>query len=302
MNRDAEASPKTAEAAKGVLYGIAAYATWGIVAIYFKTLRRVAPLEILAHRIVWSVLMLVVIITALRRWPSLMRIVRHGRSAGLLFLSTFLVAANWYVFIWAVTHDRLVDASLGYFINPLVNVLLGFLFLRERLRPLEWVSVALAAAAVTWLTIGSGVFPWISLTVAITFGLYGLVRKIAAVPAIEGLTIETAILLPLAGGYLLHRATAGTATFAHGSMALDLLLIASGPVTAVPLIWFASAVQRLRLATLGLLQYISPTIQFAVAVAMYHEPFGHDRLIAFALIWCAIGIYSVPNLSRRARG
>lgn len=295
----AEVSPKTTEASKGILYGVAAYGTWGIVAIYFKILRGVAPLEILAHRIVWSVVMLVVIITALRRWPSLMRIVKDARSAGLLVLSTLLVASNWYVFIWAVTHDRLVDASLGYFINPLVNVLLGFLFLRERLRRLEWVSVAIAATAVLWLAVDSGAFPWISLTVAITFGLYGLVRKIVAVPAIEGLTIETAILLPLACGYLLHRATSGTATFGHVSGSLDLLLIASGPVTAVPLIWFAAAVQRLRLATLGLLQYISPTIQFAVAVAMYHEPFGRARFIAFLLIWCAIATYSLANLSRR---
>ena len=167
------------EPSKGVLYGIAAYATWGIVAIYFKAVRHVDPLEILAHRIVWSVVVLVAIITLLRRWPALIRIARDSRSARLLFLSTFLVAANWYVFIWAVTHDHLVDASLG----------LGFLVLGERLRALEWASVVLAAIAVTWLAIGSGVFPWISLAVAISFGLYGLVRKIASVPAIEGLTI-----------------------------------------------------------------------------------------------------------------
>jgi len=288
-----------AESTKGVLYGIAAYATWGIVAIYFKTIRRVEPLEILAHRIVWSVVVLVAIVSLLRRWPALIRIARDARAVRLLFLSTFLVAANWYAFIWAVTHEHLMDASLGYFLNPLVNVLLGFLVLRERLRAWEWVSVALAAVAVTWLTIAAGIVPWISLTVAITFGLYGLVRKIAAVPAIEGLTIETAILLPLAGGYLIHRAMAGTGAFRTDSIAFDLLLIASGPVTAIPLIWFAAAVQRLRLATLGLLQYLSPTIQFAVAVAMYHEPFSRQRLIAFVLIWCAIVIYSGANVRRR---
>jgi chloramphenicol-sensitive protein RarD len=232
----------------------------------------------------------------------LIRIARDGRSVRLLFLSTFLVAANWYAFIWAVTHEHLIDASLGYFMNPLVNVLLGFLVLRERLRALEWASVALAAIAVTWLAITAGIVPWISLTVAITFGLYGLVRKIAAVPAIEGLTIETAILLPLAGGYLIHHAAAGTGAFRADSMTLDLLLIAAGPVTAIPLIWFAAAVQRLRLATLGLLQYLSPTIQFAVAVAMYHEPFSHERLVAFVLIWCAIVIYSGANVSRRVKG
>lgn len=276
------------ESAKGVLFGIAAYGWWGFVAIYFKAVRHVAPLEILAHRIVWSVVVLVVIVTALRRWPALIRVAADRRAVRLLFLSTFLVAANWYVFIWAVTHDHLVDASLGYFINPLVNVLLGFVVLRERLRLLEWVSVALAAVAVTWLAVGAGIFPWISLTVAITFGLYGLVRKIAAVPSIEGLTIETAILFPIAAGYLIYRGAN-----------VDLLLVASGPVTALPLIWFAAAVQRLRLATMGLLQYLSPTIQFALAVMVYDEPFGTQRLIAFTLIWCAIAIYSVANWRAR---
>ena len=275
------------ESAKGVLYGIAAYGLWGIVAIYFKAVRHVAPLEILAHRIVWSVVVLVVIVTAMQRWPALIRVGADRRAVRLLFVSTILVATNWYVFIWAVTHDHLVDASLGYFINPLVNVLLGFVVLRERLRILEWVSIALAAVAVMWLVVGAGIFPWISLTVAITFGLYGLVRKIAAVPSIEGLTIETAILFPIAAGFLIYRGAS-----------VDLLLVASGPITALPLIWFASAVQRLRLATMGLLQYISPTIQFALAVMLYDEPFGAQRLIAFALIWCAIAIYSVANLER----
>jgi chloramphenicol-sensitive protein RarD len=284
------------EPAKGVLYGIAAYGTWGIVAIYFKTIRRVAPLEILAHRIVWSVVVLVAIVSVLRRWPALIRVARDARSVRLLCLSTFLVAANWYAFIWAVTHEHLMDASLGYFMNPLVNVLLGFLVLRERLRALEWASVALAVIAVAWLAIAAGIVPWISLTVAVTFGLYGLVRKIAAVPAIEGLTLETAILLPIAAGYLIHRAAAGTGAFRADSVRLDLLLIAAGPVTAIPLIWFAAAVQRLRLATLGLLQYLSPTIQFVVAVAIYHEPFGHERLLAFVLIWCAIVMYSGANV------
>ena len=275
------------ESTKGVLYGIAAYGWWGVVAIYFKAVRHVAPLEILAHRIVWSVVVLVAIVTVMRRWPTLIRVAAEWRALRLLVLSTFLVATNWYVFIWAVSHDHLVDASLGYFINPLVNVVLGFVVLHERLRALEWVSVALAAVAVTWLAVGAGIFPWVSLTVAITFGLYGLVRKIAAVPSIEGLTIETAILFPIAAGYLIYRGST-----------VDLLLVASGPITALPLLWFASAVQRLRLATMGLLQYISPTIQFALAVAVYKEPFGSQRLIAFVLIWGAIAIYSAANLSR----
>jgi chloramphenicol-sensitive protein RarD len=231
--------------------------------------------------------MLAGVVTLLRRWPPLIRVARDGRSLRLLVTSTLLVAANWYAFIWAVTHDRLVEASLGYFMNPLVNVLLGFLFLKERLRALEWMAIALAAFAVTWLAIHADGLPWIALTVATSFGLYGLVRKIAAVPAIEGLTIETAILAPLAAWLLVMR----------GSVP-DLLLLASGPVTAIPLIWFAAAVQRLRLATMGLLQYLSPSIQFVVAVSLYHEPLGRERFAAFVMIWCAIAMYSAANVRR----
>jgi chloramphenicol-sensitive protein RarD len=277
------------ESTKGILYGVAAYGFWGIVAIYFKLLRAVPPLEILAHRIVWSVAVLVIMVTVLRRWSQLIAVARNGRARRLLAMSAVLVSANWLVFIWAVTTDHLVDASLGYFIIPLVNVVLGFVFLGERLRALEWVSVALATAAVLWLIVGTGVFPWVSLTVALTFALYGLVRKIAGVPSIEGLTIETAILFPIALGYLV---VAGTAT-------VDALLVAAGPITALPLLWFASAVQRLRLATIGLLQYLSPTIQFAVAVAIFDEPFGTAKFIAFVLIWCAIAIYSAANITAR---
>jgi len=173
-----------------------------------------------------------------------------------------------------------------------VNVLLGFLVLREKMRPIEWVSVAIAAVGVAALIAGAGVFPWISLVLAVTFGLYGLTRKIAGVTSIEALTIETAILLPIAGGYLLYRAGQGTLAFGHSSTELDLLLIAAGPITAIPLLLFTSAVRRLRLATVGLLQYISPTIQFILAVTAFGEPFGKERLIAFAIIWCAIALYA----------
>jgi chloramphenicol-sensitive protein RarD len=292
----AEDETRLKESTKGILFGIATYGFWGVVAIYFKLLVGVSPLEILAHRIVWSVVVLVGIITILRRWPALAAVAGNRRSLGLLTLSTVLIALNWYVFIWAVTHNHLVEASLGYFMNPLISVLLGFLVLHERLRTIEWLSIGLAAAAVTWLAVGAGVFPWISLSVAFSFGFYGLVRKIAAVPPLEGLTIETAMLLPIAGAYLLYREAAGTLMFAHSSRSLDLLLAAAGPVTAIPLLWFAAAVQRLRLATVGLLQYMTPTIQFGLAVAVYHEPFGSRKLVAFALIWCAVALYTVANL------
>ncbi|MFZ2493151.1 MAG: EamA family transporter RarD, partial [Thermoanaerobaculia bacterium] len=275
----------TSETRAGIAFGIAAYASWGFIAVYFKLVGAVPPLEILAHRIVWSVAILLLIITVSRRWPDFAKVVAEPRRLLPLVVSTVLIAVNWFIFIWAVTTSHMVEASLGYYINPLVNVLLGFLFLGERLRKLEWTAVALAGAAVTWLAITVGVIPWVSLALAVSFGVYGLVRKKAGVPSIEGLTIETLILLPLAAGYLAYLGNAGTLAFGSGSTKLDLLLIAAGPVTALPLLWFASAVRRLRLATVGLLQYIAPTIQFTLAVTVYGEPFGHERAVAFALIW-----------------
>jgi chloramphenicol-sensitive protein RarD len=227
------------------------------------------------------------------------QIVSTRRSILFLMATTCLIAVNWYLFIWAITSDHMVEASLGYFINPLVNVLLGFFFLGEHLRRTEWLSVAIAGAAVAWLAFGAGVFPWVSLALALSFGSYGLLRKIAGVASIGGLTVETVLLLPLAAGYLLFREQSGTLAFGHVSTRLDLLLLAAGPLTALPLLWFASAVRRLRLATVGLLQYISPTIQFTLAVTVYREPFDERRMVAFALIWVAIAIYSVDNFRKR---
>ncbi len=287
------------EAIAGLLYGLAAYGSWGFLAVYFKLIDVVAPLEILAHRIVWSVVVLVVLITATRGWPAMRQIVSNRRSVLFLMATTCLIAVNWYIFIWAVTRDHMVEASLGYFINPLVNVLLGFFFLGEHLRRAEWLSVAFAGAAVAWLALGAGVFPWISLALAVSFGSYGLLRKIAGVASIGGLTVETVLLLPLAIGYLLVRQRSGTLAFGHVAPRLDLLLLAAGPFTALPLLWFASAVRRLRLATVGLLQYISPTIQFTLAVTVYREPFDAKRMLAFALIWVAIAIYSADNFHKR---
>lgn len=281
----------------GVLYGIAAYGWWGFAAVYFKAVRSVPPLEILAHRVVWSIIILALLITLLRRWRLIASVLRSRISVLWLAASTLLIAANWYTFIWAVTRNHMLDASLGYFINPLVSVVLGYIFFSERLGKVERISVALAAVAVTWLTVTSGVFPWVALILAFTFGFYGLVRKKAAVSSIEGLTIETALLLPVAAAYLVWLHTNDTLSFGT-SATLDLLLVAAGPVTAIPLLWFASAVRRLRLATIGLLQYIAPTLQFILAVAVYDEPFGGPRMIAFALIWIAVAMYSAANVRR----
>ena len=267
---------------------------WGVLPIYFKILGGVAPLEILAHRIVWAFAVLLVIVAVLRRWPLL---AAASRSMALLSASTLFIAVNWFIYIWAVTHAHMVEASLGYFMNPLVNVLFGFAFFGERLIRQEKLAVALAAFAVAWLTIGAGTFPWISIALAVSFALYGLVRKIAHVTSIEGLTIETALLLPLAIAYLIDRRQAGLLAFGD-SPALDLWLLAAGPLTAAPLLLFAAAVRRLRLATIGLLQYISPSIQFALAVLIYDEPLGVGRLIAFVMIWISLAVYSTAGFRR----
>lgn len=293
-------STSTDHSFAGVLYGLAAYGWWGFAAIYFKSVKAVPPLEILAHRIVWSLIILAVLLTALRRWGTIRTLMRSRASLLWLCASTLLIAVNWYTFIWAVTRNHMLDASLGYFINPLVSVVFGYFFFAERLRRWERVSITLAAIAVLWLTVAAGIFPWIALVLALTFGLYGLVRKKAGIASIEALAIETAILLPVALLYLGWLRGNDVLAFGH-STKLDLLLVAAGPVTALPLLWFASAVRRLRLATIGLLQYIAPTIQFVLAVAIYREPFGGPRMIAFGLIWIAVAIYSVDNLLRMRR-
>jgi chloramphenicol-sensitive protein RarD len=290
--------PERSSDHSGLFYALAAYGWWGIVAIYFKMVAHVPALEILAHRVIWSVVMLLAIITLLRRWPPLLAILRSRRTMTFLVGSTLLIAVNWYIFIWAVTREHLLEASLGYFINPLISVLLGFLFLKERLRPAEKASVFLVVAAVGWLTFASGVVPWVALTLALTFGLYGLLRKLAGVGAIEGLTFECLFLLPLAVGYFVLLSGSGQLLFGSATRELDLLLIAAGPVTALPLVWFASAVRRLRLATIGLLQFISPTMQFILAVAVFNEPFDRNRLIAFLFIWAAVGLFAFDNARR----
>ena len=267
---------------------------WGVLPIYFRIIRAVTPLEILAHRIVWAFAVLLIVIASLRRWSLL---AAASRSIALLAASTLFIAVNWFLYIWSVTNDHMVEASLGYFMNPLVNVLFGFAFFGERLLRQEKVAVAIAAAAVIWLTIGAGRFPWISIALAVSFALYGLMRKIALVTSIEGLAIETALLLPLAAGYLLYRYEAGVLAFGH-SRSLDLWLLAAGPLTAAPLLLFAAAVRRLRLTTIGLLQYISPSIQFALAVLVYHEPLGANRLAAFVMIWISLAVYSTAGVAR----
>lgn len=285
----------------GVVYGVAAYLWWGLVPIYFKQVAHVDALEVLAHRVVWSVLLLCVLMRVYGRWGVAAKAIRSSRTMATLVATTILIAINWYIFIWAVANNQILQASLGYFINPLVNVLLGFFILRERLRAWQWVSVALATAGVSYLTIDYGSLPVVALALAGSFGLYGLLRKIVRVDALIGLTVETTLLLPLAIGYLAYLVANGRCTFGTTSRTTDVLLGLCGVVTAVPLLWFTNAARRLRLATLGFLQYIAPTLQFLLAVALYREKFTRVHMVAFGTIWAALAIYSADAVTQKRK-
>lgn len=294
--------PDQQRSTAGVAFGLAAYLWWGLCPIYFKSVAHVPPAEVLAHRIVWSLILLLLLMWRRGRLAELMQAARQPRVLVALSVSTVLVALNWFVFIWAVSTGQLLQASLGYFINPLVNVLLGVVVLRERLRPWQLLSLALAVGAVVLLGVRQGAVPVISLTLAFSFSLYGLIRKLANVGATAGLTIETALLTPLALGVLVLWNTQGTLVFGHLDRATDGLLALSGVVTAVPLIWFAAGARRLRYATMGFLHYVTPTGQFLLAVLAYGEAFSQARLISFSLIWVALAIYSADAAVALRRG
>jgi len=283
------------EARAGLAYGLGAFLAWGFIALYFKAVEHVAPAEILAHRIVWSAVFLLAWL-ALRGRAGAVRAALAARGTRrVLFASTTLILVNWFLFIWAVDHDRLLEASLGYFVNPLVNVLLGALFLRERLSPLQRVAALLAALGVTHQAVAVGTVPLLGLALAFSFGLYGFVRKTAQVDAPVGLAAETLLATPLALGWLAFEGLRGGLTIAEGDPTTVALLLAAGPITAVPLLWFVHAARRLRYATVGFLQYVAPSLQFLVAVAILGEPFGPAHLVTFAIIWTALALYSVDT-------
>ncbi len=284
-------APTAAERRSGLAYGLAAYTAWGLLPLYFRALHGVPPLEILAHRIAWSVLLLAGLTTWLRRWPEVARPLQAWPGRLTLLATTLLISVNWGVYIWAVHAGRVLEASLGYFVNPLVNVLLGVLFLGEALSRRQRLSVGLAGLGVAVLVASAGAIPWVALVLALSFGLYGLLRKRARVDAVAGLFSETALLAPLAVGGLLWLGARGTGHLgsAPGTTAL---LVAAGAVTALPLIWFAIGVRHLRLSTIGLLQYVAPTMQFATAVFVFGERFTAAHAAAFACIWASLALYS----------
>jgi chloramphenicol-sensitive protein RarD len=282
----------------GLWYAIGAYLLWGILPIYWKWISHVSALELIAHRIVWSCLMLGGLVVISREWRSF-RAALTTRVIRLYGLAALFIAVNWFTYVWAVNTGRVVHASLGYFINPLISVVLGVMVLGERLRPFQWIAVGLAAMGVLYLTLSLGVPPWISLTLAFSFGVYGLVKKTAPLGSVHGLTIETAILLLPAIVYLVVLELAGGGAFFRTGVLSAVLIIGTGMVTAAPLLLFASAVQRVPLSQIGLLQYIAPTIQLLLGVFVYREPFARTQLVGFSMVWAGLVVFGVEGLLTR---
>ncbi len=286
---------------KGILYGIIAYTLWGLLPIYWKSLQSVPPIEILSHRMVWSFFFMVVILAVKRRWAWIQPVLKQPRILITFLITAVLLSINWFTYIWGVNSGYIVETALGYFINPLVNVMLGYIFLKERLRTGQWVAVLLALGGVVYLTVTYGSLPWIALTLAFSFALYGLLRKTAALNSLEGLSLETAWLFLFALGGLIYFEVQGTAAFGHSSVSTNLLLIGAGVVTAVPLLFFAASARLVTMATLGILQYLAPTLQFLIGVFVYGEAFSRTQLIGFSFIWLALIVYTVESFRHNGR-
>jgi chloramphenicol-sensitive protein RarD len=291
MTTDEQARSK-----QGVLLAIAAYTMWGIAPIYFKAIAEVAPLEILSHRIVWSFFFLAILLHIGKRWNVVARVISNKRNMSFLSVTSFLVATNWLIFIWAVNTDHMIDASLGYYINPLFNVLLGMFFLGEKLRKLQWFALTLAFIGVAIQIIAFGKVPLVALALATTFGCYGLLRKKINLDAQTGLFIETMLILPIALIYLLFIADSPTSNILDNPSRLNTLLLFAGVVTTLPLLCFNGAATRIMLSTLGFFQYIGPSLMFLLAIFVYEEPFSTDKAITFTFIWGALIVFSLDGL------
>ncbi|KPJ60932.1 MAG: transporter [Latescibacteria bacterium DG_63] len=284
---------------KGILCGIAAYTLWGLFPIYWKTLQSVPASEILCHRMIWSLLFLLVILTHREGWGRLLQKLRSRRTVLTSALSACLLSINWFTFIWAVNSGFIVEASLGYFINPLVSVLLGVVFLRERPRLWQWVAIGIATAGVLYLTFGYGAFPFRALTLAFSFGLYGFLRKTATLTSLEGLSLEMVILFAPALAYLLYLEHGAVGAFGHAGIPVNTLLALTGVTTALPLLLFGIAARRITLTNLGLLQYIAPTLHFLLGVLLYAEELTSVRVVGFGMVWIALVIYSIESIRAR---
>lgn len=286
----------------GIVYAALAFFWWGLFPLYFRIVPGINPGEVLAHRIVWCLLLMLALLAWRRQWAWLGPVLRQKKVLAAFIASALLLSGNWLTYIWSVNNGHVIDASLGYFITPLVNVLLGYTLLHERPRRAQWVALAFAALGVLWLTAQTGRLPWIALVLAATFGCYGLLRKVAVLGAVEGLTLETMLLAPLALAAIAIWSVQGHSTFPAPDVLTNLWLIALGPITAVPLLLFAAGARRISMTTLGLLQYIGPSIQFVLGVWVFHEPFTPARFAGFALIWIALLVYTLDGwrVTRRA--
>ncbi len=289
-----------ARANRGVWAAALAFSWWGFFPLYFRLLPGVQPVEVLANRIVWSLLLVTAVLAWQRHWGWLGQALRHPRSIASFLASSLLLSANWITYIWAVSNGHVLDASLGYFITPLVNVALGYGLLGERPRRAQWTALALAAIGVVWLTVAAGRLPWIGLVLGLTFGAYGLLRKVAVLNALEGLAFETMILAPAALAGMIWWWSGSATSFPAPELGSNLWLIGLGPATTLPLLLFAFAARNIPLTTLGLMQYLGPSIQFVLGIWLFHETFSTGRLIGFGLIWAALALYSADSWLRRA--
>lgn len=285
----------------GVLFAIAAYTIWGLAPIYFKWLQQIPALEILAHRIIWSFVLVLLLIVVLGRFDRIKPVLKNRVYMLRLTIATFLLGGNWFLFIWAVNNNHILDASLGYYINPLLNVAIGMMFFAERMRKIQLVAILLALTGVVIQIVSFGSVPWIALTLACSFAIYGAIRKRLPVDSITGLWLETAILLPIVLIYYGAFAEAQSFNLVTNGWQLNLLLVAAGIVTTAPLLCFTAAAQRLRYSTLGFFQYIGPSLMFVLAIWLYGEPLAADKLITFAMIWTALAIYSIDTLVHQQR-
>jgi chloramphenicol-sensitive protein RarD len=285
---------------KGVMYAIGAYMTWGLFPIYWKRLEGVPAGQLIAHRIVWSFILLCLVIITTRQARAV-RAALNPRILTTYLVAALLISVNWYTYVWAVTHHRVVEASLGYYINPLFSVLLGVLIFREKLRPFQWIPLIVAALGVLFLTLTYGTPPWVALVLAATFGLYGMLKKTAPLSSLWGLSLETGLLFLPALAYLIFAEAIGRGAFLHATVEADWLMVGGGVVTAVPLLLFASAASRVPLSTMGILQYLNPSMQFLLGVLAYHEAFSRSRLIGFGIVWAGLALFWAESLyTRRA--
>jgi chloramphenicol-sensitive protein RarD len=288
---------------KGVLYAIGAYVCWGLFPIYWKQLESVSALQLIGHRIGWSFILLLIVILITRQWKSFRAAAFNPKILRIYLIAALLITVNWFTYVWAVNNNFVVETSLGYYINPLFSVLLGVIVFRERLRPSQWIPILLAAIGVIYLTVTYGSLPWIALTLAFSFGLYGLVKKTAPLGSLYGLTLETGLMFVPALAYLIFCEATGQGAFLHSGPLKDWMMLGAGVVTTIPLLLFASAAPRIPLTTIGVLQYINPTMQFLLGILVYKEPFTHDRLIGFGIVWAGLilfwleGLYARRNIS-----